>query len=51
MKFLPSCSCVHTTIWMHHKNTNKMHGEKANWELPKNAAYPQSCKATCFPSL
>ena len=25
MGFLPSCCCVHTTIWMHHINTNKMH--------------------------
>ena len=39
-RFLPSYSCVHTTIWMLTKwmDTNKMHREKARWELWKNAA-------------
>ena len=23
--FLPSCGCVHTTVEMHHKDTNKTH--------------------------
>ena len=26
--FLPSCRCPHTTIWMHHIDTNEMHWEK-----------------------
>ena len=38
MGFLSSCSYVHTTIWMHHIDTNKMHREKATWELHKNDA-------------
>ena len=29
----------HITVWMHHIDTNKMHGEKARWKLCKNAAY------------
>ena len=37
MRFPPSCSCIHTTIWMHHMDGNKMHREKAWWELHKNA--------------
>ena len=28
-----------TTLWIHHMDTNKTHGEKARWELHKNAAY------------
>ena len=35
--FLPSCGCIHTTVWMHCRDTNKMHREKARWELHKNA--------------
>ena len=37
MGFLPSCSCVNTTAWMHHMDTNKMHRKKARRELCKNA--------------
>ena len=33
MGFLPSCSCVHTTMWMHHIDTNKTLLEKALLEL------------------
>ena len=33
MRFLPSSSCVHTTIWMHHIDANKMNREK---KLNKN---------------
>ena len=32
MGFLPSCSCVHTTVWMQHVDANKMHGEKNSVE-------------------
>ena len=35
--FLPRCGCVNIIVWMHHIDTNKMHGEKARWELHKNA--------------
>ena len=34
--FLPSVSCIHTTIWMHHIDVNKMHRAKAKRELHKN---------------
>ena len=27
--FIPSCGCVDTTVWMHHMDANKTHGEKA----------------------
>ena len=37
MGFLPSSSPVNTTVWMYHIDTNKMHGEKARWELQKKA--------------
>ena len=29
MRFLPRCSCVHTTIWMNYMDANKTHREKA----------------------
>ena len=32
MGFLPSCSCIHTIIWMHHMDTTKTNREKARWE-------------------
>ena len=38
LDLFPSYSCSHTTIWMHHRDTNKTHWEKARWELHKNAA-------------
>ena len=38
MQFLPSSSCVDTAIWMHYLNVNKTAGEKARWQLHKNAA-------------
>ena len=38
MGFLPSCSCINTTVWMHHIDANKTHGEKASGKLHKNAA-------------
>ena len=27
------------TVWLHHMDFNKMLGEKARWELHKDAAY------------
>ena len=36
--FLPSCGCVRITVWMHHLDANETHGEKARWELHKNAS-------------
>ena len=36
MRLFLSCSCVNNTVWMHHMNANKTHGEKAKWELYKN---------------
>ena len=35
--FFSSCSRVHTTLWMHHMDTNKTE-RNAIWELHKNAA-------------
>ena len=48
MEILSSCSCVHTTIWMPHMDTNKMHREKGRWELHKNDVHclKQILKAT-----
>ena len=34
--FLPSSSCVNTTVHMHHMDVNKMHKEKTRWEQYKN---------------
>ena len=39
MGFLPSCGCVNTTVWIYHMDVNKMHKEKARWELNKNATF------------
>ena len=62
MEFLPSSSCINTTIWMYPMDTNKMHREKVKWELHKNAAFclkrnpginaaqNSSYTATCLPS-
>ena len=36
-KFLPSCGCISTTVWMHLMHANKMQREKTRWELHKNA--------------
>ena len=35
--FFQSVAGVHTTVWMNHMDVNKMLGEKARWELHKNA--------------
>ena len=35
--FFPSHSCLNTFVWMHYIDANKMHWEKAWWELYKNA--------------
>ena len=37
MGFLASCACVNTTVWMHCLDVNKTPGEKARWEVYKNA--------------
>ena len=29
--------CVNTTVWMHHLDANKIHRQKARWELYKNS--------------
>ena len=49
-RFLPSCGCDHTTVWMHHLDSSKMHGEKARWELHKNAlcCFEQILEATPY---
>ena len=36
MGILPSCSCVSTTVWLHHLDFSKIPGEKARWELHKD---------------
>ena len=35
MSFPPSSDCV----WIHHMDTNEKYGEKARWELHKNATF------------
>ena len=37
-QFFPISSCVDTTIWMPYRDTNQTYGEKAWWQLYKNAA-------------
>ena len=39
---------VNTTVWMHHIDANKTHGEKARWEIYKNAVcyFEQILEAT-----
>ena len=37
--FFPNCSCVHTTIRMHHIDTNKAPREKARLKLRKNIVF------------
>ena len=36
-QFLPSCGHVHTAVWMHYLDANKIAGEKARRQLHKNA--------------
>ena len=38
MEILPSCSHISIIVWLQHLDSNKMPGEKARWELHKNAA-------------
>ena len=38
MGFLPNCSHIRTTVWLLYWNSNETHGDKARWELCKNAA-------------
>ena len=47
-KSFPSCGSVNTTVWMYHVDTNKMHWEKARWELYMNAmcCFEQKLEAT-----
>ena len=43
--FLTSSSCVNTTQWMHHMNTDRTQREKAGWYLRKNAtSYSEQIK-------
>ena len=46
--FLSTCSCVNTTVWIHYLYANEMNGEKARWELHKNATcwFKQVLEAT-----
>ena len=48
MGFLPSLDYVHTTVWMPHEDTYKMHREKAGYELHRNATsyFEQILEAT-----
>ena len=50
MGFLPSCSSVSTTVWLHYLDFNKMFGEKARCELQKDAVgcYQQILKAAPY---
>ena len=47
-EFFLSCGFVNTIVCMHHMNGNKMHGEKARWELYKNVmcCFEQILKVT-----
>ena len=38
MKILPIYSCISTTVWLHHLDSNKALREKARWELYKDDA-------------
>ena len=38
LEILTRCSHVSTTVWLHNLDSNKTLGEKAWWELHKNAA-------------
>ena len=38
-EFLPSSSCINTTVWMQPMDSNKSHREKARWELRKNITW------------
>ena len=48
MGFLPSSSCVNTTVQMHHMDADKTHWEKARRELQKNVMsyFEQTLKTT-----
>ena len=35
MRFFTSFLCVNTTLWIHHMDANKTHGEKGRLELHK----------------
>ena len=35
---IPSCSCISTTVWLHHLDSDKTLREKVRWELHKDAA-------------
>ena len=37
-QFFPSIGHVNTAIWMHYMDANKTYGDKAWWQLHKNAA-------------
>ena len=36
-QFLPGSSRIDTAVWMHYMDANKMAGDKARWQLHKNA--------------
>ena len=36
-KFFLNCSCIRTTVWFCHFNSNETPEEKAGWELYKDA--------------
>ena len=38
-RFLRSCVCVVTNVWMHQMVSNGKHKEKARWEQYKNTLY------------
>ena len=33
MQFLPSSSCVNSTLWIHHMDANETYLEEARWEV------------------
>ena len=39
MELFSSCDSVNIIVWMHHSGTKNTPGEKARWELHKNAMY------------
>ena len=42
--FFPSNSCVDSTLWMHHMDTDWAYREKARWQLHKNDTMNKSWK-------
>ena len=51
--FIPSCGCIHATVWMHPEDANKTHREKSRWEILKNAMsyFKQNVESTLHETI